>query len=134
MPKLVGTTNPLIDIAAEKDIARVSLEGRESTCSARQREVLPAALREPNRALPVKPKQTEQEIQGLRRYIRQKLTEIEQVYQYSPVGLVLMDMPRRSKRRQDVAPAYCCRSASSKPTVRICRPEQTPISRPSSAD
>ena len=38
------------------------------------------------------------EIQSLHRYVRQKLTEIEQVYQYSPVGLVLMDMDYRFVR------------------------------------
>jgi PAS domain S-box-containing protein len=40
----------------------------------------------------------EQEIQRLHRYIRQKLTEIELVYRYSPVGLVLMDMDYRFVR------------------------------------
>ena len=34
----------------------------------------------------------------LHRYVRQKLAEIEQVYQYSPVGLVLMDMDYRFVR------------------------------------
>ena len=40
----------------------------------------------------------EQEIQRLHRYIRQKLNEIEQVYRYSPVGLVLMDKDYRFVR------------------------------------
>ncbi|MGC1359348.1 MAG: diguanylate cyclase [Xanthobacteraceae bacterium] len=40
----------------------------------------------------------EQEIQRLHRFIRQKLTEIEQVYRYSPVGLVLMDKDYRFVR------------------------------------
>ncbi len=38
------------------------------------------------------------EIQSLHRYVRQKLSEIEQVYQYSPVGLVLMDKDYRYVR------------------------------------
>ena len=40
----------------------------------------------------------EQEIQRLHRFIRRKLTEIEQVYRYSPVGLVLMDKDYRFVR------------------------------------
>ena len=40
----------------------------------------------------------EQEIQRLHRYIRQKLVEIEQVYRYSPVGLVLMNKDYRFVR------------------------------------
>jgi diguanylate cyclase (GGDEF)-like protein/PAS domain S-box-containing protein len=56
------------------------------------------ALPGPNDAPSVAPKKTEQEIQRLHRYMRQKLTEIEQVYQYSPVGLVLMDMDYRFVR------------------------------------
>jgi diguanylate cyclase (GGDEF)-like protein/PAS domain S-box-containing protein len=40
----------------------------------------------------------EQEIQRLHRFIRQKLTEIEQIYRYSPVGLVLMDRDYRFVR------------------------------------
>ena len=55
-------------------------------------------LRGPRDASSDAPEQTEQEIQGLHRYIRQKLTEIEQVYQYSPVGLVLMDLDYRFVR------------------------------------
>ena len=39
-----------------------------------------------------------QEIEGLHNDIRRQLTEIEQVYQYSPVGLVLMDMDYRFVR------------------------------------
>jgi diguanylate cyclase (GGDEF)-like protein/PAS domain S-box-containing protein len=42
--------------------------------------------------------QAEQEIQRLHRYIRQRLTEIEQVYRHSPVGLCLMDMDHRFVR------------------------------------
>jgi diguanylate cyclase (GGDEF)-like protein/PAS domain S-box-containing protein len=56
------------------------------------------ALRGPNDAPSVAPKQTEQEIQRLHRYIRQKLTEIEQVYRYSPVGLALLDTNYRFLR------------------------------------
>jgi diguanylate cyclase (GGDEF)-like protein/PAS domain S-box-containing protein len=40
----------------------------------------------------------EEEIQRLHRYIRQKLIEIEQVYRYSPVGLVLMNKDYRFVR------------------------------------
>ena len=43
-------------------------------------------------------KRDEHEIQKLHRYIQQKLTEIEQVYRYAPVGLVLMDMHYRFVR------------------------------------
>ena len=57
-----------------------------------------SALRAPKNSPPVLQKDPEQEIQSLHRYIRQKLTEIEQVYQYSPVGLVLMDMDYRFVR------------------------------------
>ena len=56
------------------------------------------AFRGPKDAPSVAPEQTKQEIQKLHRYMRQKLTEIEQVYQYSPVGLVLMDMDYRFVR------------------------------------
>ena len=54
--------------------------------------------RAPNDALSVLQKDTKQAIQSLHRYVRQKLSEIEQVYQYSPVGLVLMDMDYRFVR------------------------------------
>lgn len=54
-------------------------------------------LREPDvQAVPVGA--PEQEIQQLHRYIRQRLTEIEQVYRNSPVGLVLMDKDYRYVR------------------------------------
>ena len=39
-----------------------------------------------------------QKIEGLHNDIRRQLAEIEQVYQYSPVGLVLMDMDYRFVR------------------------------------
>jgi diguanylate cyclase (GGDEF)-like protein/PAS domain S-box-containing protein len=64
----------------------------------RPREELPPALPKLNDAPSVAPKQTEQEIQKLHRYIRQKLTEIEQVYRYSPVGLALLDTNYRFLR------------------------------------
>jgi diguanylate cyclase (GGDEF)-like protein/PAS domain S-box-containing protein len=68
----------------------------------------PPAARAPNEAPggPPVSRQAEQEIQRLHRYIAQKLAEIEQVYQYSPVGLVLMDMDYRfvriNKRMADI--------------------------------
>jgi len=43
-------------------------------------------------------KAVEQEIQSLHQHVRQKLSEIEQVYQHSPVGLVLMDKEYRFVR------------------------------------
>ncbi len=58
---------------------------------------LPMAVPGPDDAPSAAPKQAE-EIQSLHRYVRQKLSEIEQVYQYSPVGLVLMDMDYRFVR------------------------------------
>ncbi len=55
-------------------------------------------LRAPKNSPPGLQDDTELQIQSLHRYVRQKLTEIEQVYQYSPVGLVLMDMDYRFVR------------------------------------
>jgi len=62
----------------------------------RSREEGSPVLREPD----VRPAAggPEQEIQRLHRYIRQRLTEIEQVYRNSPVGLVLMDKDYRYVR------------------------------------
>jgi len=47
---------------------------------------------------PPAPPDVARQIEGLHNDIRQQLTEIEQVYQYSPVGLVLMDMNYRFVR------------------------------------
>jgi PAS domain S-box-containing protein len=52
----------------------------------------------PNNASSGVPKRAELEVQRLDRYVRQRLTEIEQVYQYSPVGLVLMGKDYRFVR------------------------------------
>jgi two-component system, chemotaxis family, CheB/CheR fusion protein len=66
-----------------------------------------------------------QEIQRLHRFIRQKLTEIEQVYRYSPVGLVLMDKDYRFVRINErmaeinglpTSAALCARSCRASPT------------------
>jgi diguanylate cyclase (GGDEF)-like protein/PAS domain S-box-containing protein len=78
--------------------SRIGRKPRKHVPHARPRGVTQPALRGPNDAPSVAPKETEQEIQRLHRYVRQKLTEIEQVYQYSPVGLVLMDMDYRFVR------------------------------------
>jgi diguanylate cyclase (GGDEF)-like protein/PAS domain S-box-containing protein len=85
--------------AVEKTMAsRVGGKPRKRVLRSGSRAAPQPALRGPNDAPSVAPKQTEQEIQRLHRYIRQKLTEIEQVYQYSPVGLVMMDMDYRFVR------------------------------------
>ena len=78
--------------------ARIGRKQRKHVLRAGPRGVPQPALRGPNDAPSVAPQETEQEIQKLHRYVRQKLTEIEQVYQYSPVGLVLMDMDYRFVR------------------------------------
>ena len=78
--------------------ARIGRKPRKHVPRVGPRGVPQPALRGPNDAPSVVPKETEQEIQRLHRYVRQKLTEIEQVYQYSPVGLVLMDMDYRFVR------------------------------------
>ena len=85
--------------AAEKAMAaRIGRKQRKHVLRAGPRGVPQPALRGPNDTPSVAPQETEQEIQRLHRYVRQKLTEIEQVYQYSPVGLVLMDMDYRFVR------------------------------------
>jgi diguanylate cyclase (GGDEF)-like protein/PAS domain S-box-containing protein len=64
----------------------------------------PRALRDRNDApsvIPAEPpelEQAKQEIQRLHRYLRNRLSEIEQVYQFAPVGLVLMDRDCRFLR------------------------------------
>src|SRR5580700_10937555 len=77
--------------------SRIGRKPRKHVPRAEPRGVPQPALRRPNDA-PSAPKETEREIQRLHRYVRQKLAEIEQVYQYSPVGLVLMDMNYRFVR------------------------------------
>src|SRR5580698_1725538 len=77
--------------------SRIGRKPRKHVPRAEPRSVPQPALRRPNDA-PSAPKETEREIQRLHRYVRQKLAEIEQVYQYSPVGLVLMDMDYRFVR------------------------------------
>src|SRR5580704_16807286 len=77
--------------------SRIGRKPRKHVPRAEPRGVPQPAFRRPNDA-PSAPKETEREIQRLHRYVRQKLTEIEQVYQYSPVGLVLMDMDFRFVR------------------------------------
>src|ERR1700722_11789186 len=77
--------------------SRIGRKPRKHVPRAEPRSVPQPALRRPNDA-PSAPKETEREIQRLPRYVRQKLIEIEQVYQYSPVGLVLMDMNYRFVR------------------------------------
>src|ERR1700683_2079253 len=85
--------------AVEKAMAsRVGGKPRKHVLLSEAGGVPQPALRAPNEAPSVAPKETEQEIQRLHRYVRQKLAEIEQVYQYSPVGLVLMDMDYRFVR------------------------------------
>jgi PAS domain-containing protein len=78
--------------------SRVGGKPRKHVLRSGRGVVPPRALRRPNDAPSVAPEQTKQEIQKLHRYMRQKLSEIEQVYQYSPVGLVLMDMDYRFVR------------------------------------
>ena len=121
MRPLVGDNECHDCTAVEKAMgSRVGGKARKHVLRSGSGVVSSPAFRGPNDAPSVAPEQNKQEIQKLHRYMRQKLSEIEQVYQYSPVGLVLMDMDYRfvriNERMAEInglpVEAHICKSAS----------------------
>ena len=85
--------------AADASLADAQRQGREPwpELASPDMHEAPAPLPLPPEVMPVT-SAAAQQIEELHRDVRQQLAEIEQVYQYSPVGLVLMDRDYRFVR------------------------------------